>query len=96
MSDIKNLDDYANYKFIKISDYIFILLFMFKMMINILRAKLVNDEAALLMKINKNKNIAKMNAKEGMIQKFLEQVFYFTESIGYLFVFNACLVDLII
>ena len=40
----------------------------------ILRAKLVNDEAALLMKINKNKNIAKMNAKEGMIQKFLEQV----------------------
>ena len=26
------------------------------------------------MKINKNKNIAKMNAKEGMIQKFLEQV----------------------
>ncbi len=61
------------------------------MMIDILRAKLVNDEAALLMKINKNKNIAKMNAKEGMIQKFLEQVFYITESIGYLFVFNLCM-----
>ena len=34
----------------------------------------MNDEAALLMNINKNKNIAKMNAKEGIIHKFLEQV----------------------
>ena len=35
------------------------------------RAKLVMEEAGLLMKINKNKNIAKMDAKERIINQFL-------------------------
>ena len=38
------------------------------------RAKLVNDEANLLMKINQNKNIAKMDAKERTVLQFLEKV----------------------
>jgi hypothetical protein len=38
------------------------------------RAKLVMEEATLLMKINKNKNTAKAIAREKMIDEFLTKV----------------------
>jgi hypothetical protein len=38
------------------------------------RAKLVMEEASLLMKINKNKNTANAMAKEKMIEDFLSKV----------------------
>jgi hypothetical protein len=41
---------------------------------NLHRAKMVMEEATLLMKINKNKNTARAIAKEKMIDEFLNKV----------------------